>query len=310
MNTKHQFRRLLVTALAAALLLTGCSSSSTGKERDGRLKVTTTTGMIADLVLNIGGEHVSVTALMGPGVDPHLYKASEGDIRKLNDAGLIFYNGLHLEGKLANILAKMAATKPVIAVGDAIAVNLLLNDDQGEIDPHIWFDVSLWAMAAEVVRDRLAQYDPEHRDAYHQNAAAYLARLTELDRYAREQLAQIPIEQRVLVTAHDAFGYFGRAYGVEVMALQGLSTDAEYGLTDVQNLVAVLVDRKIKAVFVESSVPTRSIEAVVQGARARGQTVSIGGELFSDAMGAAGSPEGTYIGMVRHNVDTIVQALK
>ncbi|HYF95532.1 MAG TPA: zinc ABC transporter substrate-binding protein [Symbiobacteriaceae bacterium] len=299
----------LALTLAAVLLVTGCGPAS-GGGAGGKLKVTVTTGMIADLVGNVGKDHVEVTALMGSGVDPHLYKASEGDIAKLADAQIIFYNGLHLEGRMGDIFVKMAAQKPTIAVAEGIPKDLLLETAAGTEDPHIWFDVANWIKALDVVRDGLVAKDPAHKADYEANAAAYLTQLQELDSYARTQLASIPKEQRVMVTAHDAFNYFGRAYDVEVMGLQGISTAAEYGLNDVQRLVDLLVQRKIKAVFVESSVPKRSIEALVEGARAKGHTVEIGGELFSDAMGAPGTPEGTYLGMVRHNVDTIVKALK
>jgi len=297
--------------LAPLLIITlaGCAGSS-GSTNNGKIRVTTTTGMIADLVKNIGGDNVQVTALMGPGVDPHLYRASEGDISKLQSAQIIFYNGLLLEGKMADIFVKMARTKPTVAVSERIPEHLLMEDDQGHEDPHIWFDLTLWMKAAEVVRDSLIEIDPSHKTTYEKNTALYLTKLQETHNYAKQQLSTVPEQTRVLVTAHDAFGYFGRAYDVEVMGLQGISTDTEYGLRDVQLMVDTLVTRKIKAVFVESSVPKRSIEALVQGAKARGHTVIIGGELYSDAMGEVGTAQGTYIGMVRHNVDTIVKALK
>lgn len=299
----------LLPLLLILTLLAGCAPSAGGSS-GGKLTVTATTGMIADLVRNVGGDHVDVTALMGPGVDPHLYKASEGDISKLQSAQVIFYNGLNLEGRMSDIFVKMSRTKLTVPVTEKIPEERVLADTQGHHDPHLWFDVSLWMKAVEVIRDSLSEADPGHKADYGRNAATYLKELESLHRYAREQLALVPGEQRVLVTAHDAFGYFGRAYGVEVLGLQGISTDTEYGLRDVQKLVETLANRKIKAVFVESSVPKRSIEAVVEGAKARGHQVTIGGELFSDALGEAGTPSGTYIGMVRHNVDTIVKALK
>jgi manganese/zinc/iron transport system substrate-binding protein len=302
----------VVTLAALALVLAaaaGCGAGA-GATGSGKLKVTVTTGMIADIVKNIGKEHVEVTALMGPGVDPHLYKASEGDIAKLSGAQIIFYSGLHLEGRMTDIFANMAKSRTTVAVAEGIPEERLLKTAQGAEDPHVWFDVSLWMKAAEVVQAELGKIDPAHKADYAANGAAYQKALADLHAYAQAQLATVPKAQRVLVTAHDAFSYFGRAYDVEVLGLQGISTAAEYGLADVQRLVDLLVSRKIKAVFVESSVPKRSIEALVQGAQAQGQTVSIGGELFSDAMGAEGTPEGTYIGMVRHNVDTIVNALK
>ncbi len=304
----------ILMLLALSLVLFGCSASSaqTPKQADGKWNVTTTTGMVADIVTHVGGEKVSVTHLMGPGVDPHLYKASQGDIKRIEEADIIFYSGLHLEGKMGEILEKIEKKKPVKAVTAGIPKDLLLADPAAPeaFDPHVWFDVSLWMKAVEQVRADLIAFDPPNEALYQANAEKYLAELNELHQYAQSQLASIPSEQRVLVTAHDAFGYFGRAYGIEVMGLQGISTASEYGLKDVQGLVDTLVTRKIKAVFVESSVPKRSIEAVVQGAAAKNHQVAIGGELFSDAMGAPGTPEGTYIGMVKHNIDTIVKALK
>lgn len=300
--------------LSVALVISGCGApgGSAAAGQAGKLKVAATVGMVADLAQQIGKEHVEVAALMGPGIDPHLYKASQGDIARLDQAQIIFYNGLNLEGKMGDILVKLARTKPTVAVTEAIPENLLREPKEfdGHYDPHVWFDVSLWIKAAERVRDALVEADPAHGDAYRHNASAYIRQLEELHAYARDQIARVPKERRVLVTAHDAFGYFGRAYDIEVMGLQGISTATEFGLEDVQRLVDVLVQRRIKAVFIESSVPQRSIQAVVEGARARGHEVRIGGELFSDAMGDPGTPQGTYIGMVRHNVDTIVKSLQ
>lgn len=300
----------------AALSLAGCGSSETASTGasgpDGKLVVTTTIGMITDVTREIAGEHAEVRGLMGPGVDPHLYKATQGDLAKLSDADLILYNGLHLEGKMADVLVQLAQRVRTVQVTDEIPQDLLREPPEfaGQYDPHVWFDVKLWSMAAERIAKALAEADPAHADEYRSNAEAYLAELEQLDAYAREQIATIPKEQRVLVTAHDAFGYFGRAYDIEVMGLQGISTAAEYGLQDLTRMVDVIVERNIKAVFVESSVSPKSIEALVRGVEDKGGTVKVGGELFSDAMGESGSPEGTYVGMVRHNVDTIVEALK
>jgi manganese/zinc/iron transport system substrate-binding protein len=299
----------MVLTVCSLAVMTGCSAT-TGTTANGKVSVTATTGMIADIVKNVGGDHVNVEALMGPGVDPHLYKASQGDIAKMEKAQIVFYNGLHLEGKMQDMFERIAKEKPTIAVAEKIPQEKLLKTEEGQADPHVWFDVQLWMQAVERVREGLVQVDAAHKAEYEKNAAAYLKELQELDRYAKEKLAEVPKERRVLVTAHDAFGYFGKAYEVEVKGLQGISTDAEYGLKDVQALVNLLVERKIKAVFVESSVPKKAIEAVVEGAKAKGHEVKIGGELFSDAMGDAGTPEGTYVGMVRHNVNTIVGALK
>jgi ABC-type metal ion transport system, periplasmic component/surface adhesin len=278
----------------------------------GKVVAVATTGMIADAVRAVGGELVEVHGLMGPGVDPHLYKASQGDVRRMAAADVIFYNGLMLEGRLSDLLARMARQKPTVAVSEYVPQELLIEAAQfeGHYDPHIWFDLSLWKLAVERIRDGLIEVDPVNQQAYQQNAAAYMQELDRLDGYIRERLAEIPPAQRVLVTAHDAFGYFGLAYGIEVVGLQGISTDSEVGLRDIQNLVAFLVERGIKAVFVESSVPRRSLEAVVQGAAGRGHQVVIGGELYSDALGEPGTPAGSFVGMIRHNVDTIVAALK
>ncbi|AKF95055.1 zinc ABC transporter substrate-binding protein [Brevibacillus laterosporus] len=308
---------LSASVLALSLMLTGCGQQATSgdtqkPQHEGTWKITTTTGMVADIVAKVGGDQVEVTQLMGAGVDPHLYKASQGDIKRIEDADIVFYSGLHLEGKMVDIFEQISKKKPVIAVTKQIPKELLHADPESpdQPDPHVWFDVSLWMKAVEQVRDSLSEIDTLHKDMYHTNATNYLKQLQELHDYAKEQVATVPKEQRVLVTAHDAFAYFGKAYDIEVVGLQGISTASEYGLKDVQNLVTTLVDRKIKAVFVESSVPKRSIEAVVEGASAKNHNVVIGGELFSDAMGTPGTPEGNYIGMVKHNVDTIVSALK
>lgn len=279
---------------------------------NGPIKAISTTGMIHDLVKNIGGSHVQSEALMGAGVDPHLYKATPGDIRKLSSADMVFYNGLHLEGKMADVLAKMSERKPSIAVAAGVPKAELLASDTTTSypDPHVWFDVKKWIKAGEAVRDALKEFDAAHAGDYDKNAAAYLKQLSEVDAYAKAQIATVPKAQRVLVTAHDAFRYFGKAYDLEVQGLQGISTASDVSVSDVQRIVNLLASRKIKAVFVETSVSERSINAVVQGCKAKGHQVQIGGSLFSDAMGREGTPEGTYAGMVRHNVDTIVKALK
>jgi manganese/zinc/iron transport system substrate-binding protein len=247
---------------------------------------------------------------MGPGVDPHLYKPSESDVRRLGGADLILLNGLHLEGKMGDILEKMGRSRPVVAVAEAVPVDDRIAFAEGEYDPHVWFDPLLWARIAEPIGDALAGVAPEHADRFRSEAAAFRSEMEELHAWVEARVAELPEERRVLVTAHDAFGYFGRRYGVEVVGLQGISTLAEAGLRDVERLTDLIVDRRIPAIFVESSVPRRSIEAVQAACRARGHDVAIGGQLFSDSMGAAGTPEGTYTGMVRHNVDTLVEALR
>jgi manganese/zinc/iron transport system substrate-binding protein len=276
------------------------------------LRVVTTTGMIADAAARVAGELAQVEALMGPGVDPHLYKASESDVRRLSEADLILYNGLHLEGKMGDILVKLARSRPVTAVSEALPQQELREPPEfaGQYDPHIWFDVRLWARTLEPIAAALAEIEPHRASTYRANAEAYRQELLELDGWVEARIREVPEGQRILVTAHDAFGYFGRRYGMRVVGLQGISTLAEAGLADVERVVGQVVDNRIKAVFVESSVPRRSIEAVQAACRARGWEVAIGGQLFSDAMGAPGTSEGTYPGMVRHNVNTIVEALK
>lgn len=275
------------------------------------IKVVCTTGMVADLVRNVGGDRVQITQLMGEGVDPHLYKASPGDVNQLNSADMIFYSGLHLEGKMADIFVRMARKKPTFAVSEYIAEERVLEGAAGSFDPHVWFDVSLWKEAAGVVRDALKAFDRKHADEYQARSDVYQAELAKTHEYALAQIATIlPKDRRVMVTAHDAFRYFGRAYDLQVKGIQGISTESEAGVKEVNALVAFLVEKQIKAVFVESSVSDKNVKALLEGCAAKGHKVVIGGELFSDAMGKDGTPEGTYVGMVRHNVDTIVKALK
>lgn len=285
----------------------GCASAERGDER---LNVVCTTGMVADLARHIGGDRIAVVGMMGPGVDPHYYKASQGDLAKLTDADLILFNGLFLEGKLEDIFAKMA--QPVLAVAEQIPAERLLRppEFEGNFDPHIWFDVALWAQTIEPVVAQLSAIDPDGAAVYRQNGDRYRARLDSLHQWVGEQVELLPEASRVLITAHDAFGYFGRAYGVEVVGLQGISTVADYGVNDVTRLVDFIVEREVKAIFVESSVPARSIEAVREGCVQRGWQVAIGGTLYSDAMGAAGSGADTYVGMVETNVNTLVGALR
>lgn len=303
-----------VVAFVIVLIIAGCGSEKTSGDNNDKetIRVTTTTGQVADLVKNIGGDKVEVVSLMGPGVDPHLYQASQGDIKKLDQADIIFYNGLHLEGKMDEIFEKMSEDKAVIAIADSVPEEKLLSADDGSesYDPHVWFDIEAWIYGIEAVKQELTKLSPEQEEVFTENATAFKKDLEEMHQYAIEQIQSIPAESRVLVTAHDAFKYFGNAYGLEVMGLQGLSTDSEYGLKDVQSLVDTLVERNIKAVFVESSISEKSINAVVEGAKEKNHQVVIGGELFSDAMGEEGTEEGTYIGMFKHNVDTIVNSLK
>ena len=300
--------------LVILLLLGACSPGGEDEiaGQKSKLDVVCTTGMVADLVRNIGGDRVAVEGLMGPGVDPHYYKASQGDIKKLTRADLICFNGLFLEGKMEDIFGRMGRKKKVVPVSWDIPEERLRRppEFEGNYDPHIWFDVSLWQRTIDVVASALVALDPAGAAPYRKNAAAYRARLDTLHQWVLQQVDQIPPAQRVLVTAHDAFGYFGQAYGMEVVGLQGISTVAEYGINDVNQLVDLIVARSLKAIFVESSVPQRSINAVREGCRARGLEVRIGGTLYSDAMGESGSGADTYIGMVRSNVNTMVAALR
>lgn len=298
--------------LSLMILLTGCGGEQSDVDISRRtIKAVATTGMIGDAVANVGGDRVSVITLMGPGVDPHLYKASEGDVTRMTNADIIFYNGLHLEGAMTAVFERMRGRKKTVAVAENIDKTMLLtpSEFEGAHDPHVWFDVTLWMQVVKAIRDSLIGMDPEHRDKYDSNAERYLGELTELHIYVKGQAKKVPEYQRVLITAHDAFNYFGRAYGFEVRGLQGISTAAEAGTADVRDLADFISSRRIPAIFVESSVPPRTIQAVQEAVKDRGFNVEIGGELFSDAMGDPDTPEGTYIGMVKHNIDTIVSAL-
>ena len=277
-----------------------------------KVEIVCTTGMVADLVKKIGGSRVNVTGLMGPGVDPHYYKASQGDLKKLERAKLVLYNGLFLEGKMESLFEKFGQNKTVVAVTSHLPKDRLLQPAEFEdnFDPHVWFDVSLWLETVDVVVESLINVDADGSDVYRANGDLYVNELQILHDWVVDELSKIPSNRRILVTAHDAFGYFGRAYDIEVVGLQGISTVAEYGVNDVTQLVDLIVNRKIPAMFVESSVPERSIKAVQQGCIDRGQSVIIGGTLYSDAMGSVGSNADTYVGMVKENVRTIVSALK
>jgi manganese/zinc/iron transport system substrate-binding protein len=295
---------------ACLILLSGCGGVG-DTVPDGALRVVTTVGMITDITQRVGGDRVAVTGLMGPGVDPHLFKASAGDVRRLASADLILYNGLHLEAAMADLLEQMGGRTRTRAVTADIDRSLLLRppEFEGAYDPHVWSDVSLWMVAVETVAAALAEVDPDGSEEYRANADDLLRELEELDAWVRAEVALVPDSLRVLVTAHDAFNYFGRAYGFEVRGLQGLSTVVEAGTGDVQELAGFIARRRVPAVFVESSIPARNIEAVRAAVASRGFRVRMGGTLFSDAMGDPGTPEGTYPGMIRHNVATIVEGL-
>ena len=312
--------RILV--LASSLLLCVLGSCGDGARSDAApagaasdeapYTVVATIGMVTDIVRAVAGDRAEVVGLMGAGVDPHLYKPTRSDVQRLLAAEVIFYNGLLLEGKMTDSLIRAAtAGKKVHAVTELLDEQYLLEptEFEGLYDPHVWMDPGAWSRAVEVVRDKLAEFDPGGKDDYDANAAAYIGLLDELDAYAVRVLESVPEDQRVLVTAHDAFNYFGRRFGYEVVGIQGISTESEAGVRDIERLVDLLVDRGIGAVFVESTVSERNINALIAGARARGHTVVIGGELFSDAMGDEGAYEGTYVGMIDHNATIVARAL-
>lgn len=295
-------RRFLLAALTAALL-----APIGALAKEATLSVVATTGMIADTATRVGGDVVTVQALMGPGVDPHAYRQTRSDIVAMGRADLVLWNGLYLEAQLEDLMSEIAERTPVRAVGEAVPVEALMSHDDyaNRFDPHIWMDPALWRIATLAVRDAMTEIAPEHEAVFTENAKILLEELDVLATYSDKVLSSVPDAARVLITAHDAFNYFGQAYGFEVVGIQGISTESEAGLNRMAELVDMLVDRGIASVFVESSVSDRSIRALIEGAAARGHEVRVGGELFSDAMGAPGTYEGTYIGMIDHNVTTI-----
>lgn len=307
---------ILIATLAAlfctlGLIITWSSSKKTAAPSGNtKLNIVCTTSMITDAVRMIGGDHVNVKGLMGPGVDPHLYKAREGDMHALAAADIIFYNGLHLEGKMSDVFKKMQSRTTTVAIADAIPQDKLRTAEFQELyDPHIWFDVQLWMEVTKLICKTLISADPTHQTDYESRLKSYLTQLSELDQYITTQVQRIPAAQQILVTAHDAFGYFGKAYGLQVVGLQGLSTDSEAGTQDIQNLASFIAKNRIRAIFVESSIPQRSLRAVQNAARAAGWSVEIGPELFSDALGSPDSSAGNYISMMRHNIDALVGSL-
>ncbi|TYB69508.1 manganese transporter [Bizionia gelidisalsuginis] len=295
------------------LLVTVTFNCKDSKRDNGKLNIVTTTTMISDLVQNIGGDNINLEGLMGSGVDPHLYKASEGDVTKLVNADIIFYNGLHLEGKLVEVFEKMeSAHKTPVALSDAIDKRTLIGSEYfaSNYDPHVWFNIAYFKLFAQKVARVLSEKDPKNANSYKQNETKYLEQLDILETTIKATIATLPQEKRILVTAHDAFSYFGKNYAFEVVGLQGLSTATEAGVQDVQELAAFIIEKEVKAVFIESSVPKRTIEALQAAVNSKGYAIEIGGTLYSDALGNNGTPEGTYIGMFEYNVNTIVNALK
>lgn len=308
----NRVTRTLLTAMAVAGFSAAGNDATADQTRATPYRIVATVGMVADIVRQVAGDKATVTGLIGEGVDPHLYKPTRNDIAALLGADAVFYSGLMLEGKMADALIRISRTgKPVYAVTELIEEQFLLEqpDSPGHPDPHVWMDVSAWSKCVEAVGRSLAEFDPSNAAYYRDNAAGYRAELEKLHAYARETVATIPAASRVLITAHDAFHYFGRAYHIGVKGIQGISTESEAGLQDINRLVDFIVQRDIKAVFVESSVSDKNVKALIEGARARGKTLMTGGTLFSDAMGAPGTYEGTYMGMMDHNITTIVRAL-
>jgi manganese/zinc/iron transport system substrate-binding protein len=302
-------RWLLLFFLFAAFAL---FPSSVGAAYDGPYpyRIGATVGMVGDIAREVAKERAEVTTIVGSGVDPHVYTPSRGDVAVLMKSDILFYSGLLLEGQMTDILVKLSRRRPVYAVTELLQKNYLIHDNQtNHHDPHVWMDVRGWMKAVEVVADALSEFDPENAGAYRSNAKDYLATLAGLDGYARRAIASIPESQRILVTAHDAFNYMSRAYDIEVLGIQGISTESEAGLKDINRIVDTLVQRNIPAVFVETSVSDKNVKALIEGAASRGHTVTVGGELFSDAMGKPGTYEGTYVGMIDHNITVIARAL-
>lgn len=299
---------LMVSILT--MVLVGCGADNE-LAVNGKKKVVVTTTIIADVTRELAGDLVDVEALMGPGVDPHLYKASAGDVKRMSEADMVIYNGLHLEGRMGEVFEKIEG-KIIFAANENLDESKLLDfeSDSGYFDPHVWFDVEIWKGATERIAQGLKELDEENSEAYDKNLEVYLNDLNELDKYIRDRIEEVDPDKRILITAHDAFQYFGNQYGFEVRGLQGISTDAEAGTGDVRELAEFIVEKEIKAIFVESSVPRKNIEALQEAVQARDFDVEIGGELYSDSTGNKGTPAETYIGTFKENIDTIVDALK
>ena len=308
----------VVSAALLTVVLSACNATGDTDDEDQPLQVVTTTTQIYDAVVNVGGDLVEVESLMGPGIDPHSYQATEGDLTRMENADIIIYNGLHLEGAMSDVLEQMGERSHTLAVTAHIEEDLLIEPDvdllgddfEAPHDPHIWFDVYLWKYAVEAIRDELVELDPDNADAYNENTEAYLEELDELDEYIHGRIAELPESQRILITAHDAFGYLGNRYDIEVQGLQPVTTDVEAGAAGIRELADLIVEREIRAIFLETAVPPQGIEAVREAVLDRGFQVEIGGELYGDALGEGGTEEGTYIGAFRYNIDTIVEALQ
>ncbi len=315
MSARRPLRAAAAALSLLALTASGCGSpGETGAALDvgdREVRIVTTTNFLTDTVRQIAGDRGAVTGLMGPGVDPHLYKASAGDVGSLRESDVIFYAGLDLEGRMADLFTELGADRTTVAVSEAAPQDRLLRPEQleGRQDPHVWLDPELWAFAMDEVATTLQAIDPEHAAGYDQRLQALVVEVNEADAECRRLLEAVPERSRVLVTSHDAFHYFGRRYGLEVQAIQGISTAAEASTADIERIAGLLAERGVSAVFAESSVPRQTIEAVIASASAKGQDVEVGGELFGDAGGEQGTPEGTYPGMLRHNCQVVAEGL-
>ncbi|MDQ0299980.1 manganese/zinc/iron transport system substrate-binding protein [Salibacterium salarium] len=299
---------LLLGSISVLLTACGSEEETSNTQDDEKVKIVTTIAQIGEPLSVIGGDRVQVESLMGPSVDPHLYNATQGDISTIDQADIIFYNGLDLEANMVEIFNEISESKPVLAVGEEISEDSLLEDEEGAIDPHIWFDLNLWKQALDAAVDELKEYSPEHANYFEENKQEYFEGLLDVNQEA-EKIADIPESQRVLVTAHDAFGYFGSMHDMKVIGLQGLSTDDELGVSDINETIEIIKEHEVPAIFVESSINEDSIQAVIDGAKSEGVNVELGGELYSDAMGESGTEDGTYTGMYEHNINTIHEAL-
>ena len=300
----HQIYLLIIIVLAS------CQTYS--EKKKDKIYVVTTTGMLYDAVINIGKDKIYADAIMGPGVDPHLYKASIGDLKKIRASDIVVYNGLFLEGKMSKILKKLGKEKAVLAAGDSIPKENLINSTvyKNSYDPHIWFDINNWKYAVKAINHILQKKDTVNASFYSKNTENYLNKLTELHLYIHNRIKEIPKSKRILVTSHDAFSYFGKAYNIRVEGLQGVSTVSDIGLKDIANMIDLIIENEIKSVFTETSVSKKSINALIVGCREKGYNLKLGGKLYSDAMGNFGTQEGTYIGMFTKNIDIITEALK
>ncbi len=311
MRKKLKYFGFILGFILCVTFLVSCNKSENTADSSQKLKITTTTTMLKDLIRTIGGDKVEVINLMGEGVDPHLYNASAGDVEKLANADVIIYGGLHLEGKMGDIFGKLENSgKNILDVGSTLDKNLLIFEAENTPDPHVWFNTDLWLLEAEAVAAKLSDADPENKEYYMSNLESYKKEINDLTGYIVRRINEIPESKRVLITAHDAFGYFAEQFGLEVKSIQGISTDSEAGTKDISELADFIVKREIKAVFIESSVPRKTIESLQEAVKARGWEVKIGGELYSDSLGDKEHDTDTYIKTVKKNVDVITEALK